>query len=87
MAQLISITEAKQKLLSLAKMNRDIGESFILIKDSSPISALIPFEEYESIMETLDILEAEPDVLKKLKKAKAGIEKGEGTIWKKPKKK
>ena len=81
MAKIISITEAKQKLLELARRNQELGESFVLIKDSSPVSALIPFEEYESLLETLDILEQEPDILKKLKAAEEEIRAGQGTAW------
>ena len=68
MAQLISITEAKQRFLELARRGQELGESFVILKDSEPVSALIPFDEYESILETLDILEDDPDILKKLKR-------------------
>lgn len=38
-------------------------------------------EFYESLLETLDILETEPDILKKLKKAEAEIAKGKFKVW------
>lgn len=82
MAQLCTITKAKQQLLALARRNQQLGESFILLKDGEPVSALIPFEEYESLLETLDILETEPDILKKLKKAEKEIAAGKFKIWK-----
>jgi PHD/YefM family antitoxin component YafN of YafNO toxin-antitoxin module len=84
MVQLIAISKAKQKLLDLARRNRDMGESFILLKDGEPISALMPFDEYESLLETLDILETEPDILKKIKKTEAEIAKGKFTVWRNP---
>jgi len=88
MAQLITISKAKQQLLELARRNRDLGESFILLKDGDPVSALLPFEEYESLLETLDILEAEPDILHKIKKSEKEIAAGHYTVWKKhPRKK
>lgn len=37
---------------------------------------MIPFDEYESFLKTLDILESEPDILKKLKKAESEIKAG-----------
>ncbi len=85
MAQIISITEAKQKLLELSRRNVELGESFVVVKDSVPVSALIPFEEYESILETLDILETEPDILKKLKSAEKEVASGRFTRWESPK--
>lgn len=82
MAQMISVSKAKQKLLELARRSEEPGESFILIKDGEPISALLPFDEYESLLETLDILEDDPDILAKLKRAKKEMEKGKYSVWK-----
>ena len=82
MAQMVSVTKAKQRLLELARRTEEQGESFIIIKDGEPISALLPFDEYESLLETLDILEDDPDILSKLKRAKAEIKKGRYTAWK-----
>ena len=84
MVQLLPITQAKQKLLELARRNEEFGESFVFLKEGRPISALLPFAEYESILETLDILEDEPDILKKLKAAEKEIAKGRYVVWKKP---
>ena len=50
------------------------------------VSALLPFDEYESLLETLDILESEPDILRKLKTAEKEIKEGKFTVWKKGKK-
>lgn len=82
MAQMISVTKAKQKLLELARRSHDLGESFILLKDGEPMSAILPFDEYESLLETLDILEDEPDILRKLKKAEKEIKHGKYAVWK-----
>lgn len=81
MAQIISITEAKQKLLELARRNVQLGESFVVVRDSVPVSAIIPFDEYESMLETLDILETEPDILNKLKKTQREIKAGYYVEW------
>ena len=86
MAQLISITQAKNKLPELARRMETLGESFVIVKDSEPVGALIPIDEYESMLETLDILETEPDILKKLKKSEAEIKAGKFTVWKPGKK-
>lgn len=85
MAQMISVSKAKQKLLELARRSHDLGESFILLKDGEPMSAILPFDEYESLLETLDILEDDPDILSKLKKAERDIKLGKCAVWKKSK--
>lgn len=82
MAQLLTISKAKQQLLDLARRNQDLGESFIILRDGEPVSALLPFEEYEALLETLDILETEPDILKKLKKAEKEMAEGHYVLWK-----
>ena len=80
-AKIISISSAKQNLLKLARRNRDLGESFVIVKDSEPISALIPFDEYESLLETVEILENEPNIKKKLRSAEQEIKKGQYVTW------
>ncbi len=81
MAKIISITEAKKNLLRLSRRNQELGESFLIVRDSEPVSVLIPFEEYESLLETLNILEEEPDIKKKLKSAEREIARGKFTTW------
>ena len=54
----------------------------MIVKASGPVSVLIPFDEYEAILETLDILETEPDILKKLRQAEAQVKGGKYTVWK-----
>ena len=83
MAQLLTISKAKQQLLELARRNQELGESFIILKDGVPVSALLPFDEYEAILETLDILESEPDILKKLKRSEKEIAAGHYKVWRK----
>ena len=87
MAQIVSVTQAKQRLLELARRNEELGESFVLVRDAKPVSALVPFEEYEALLETLDILESEPDISAKLKRAKVEIQRGEYEVWTRPTKK
>ncbi len=82
MPQLVTITKAKQKLLELARRNQELGESFVILKDGIPVSALLPFDEYEALLETLDILESDPDILRKLKAAEKEVSAGKYTVWK-----
>ena len=81
MAKIISIAEAKKNLLKLSRRNQELGESFVFVKDSVPVSALIPFDEYESLLETLNILEEDPAVGKRLKAAENQIKRGEYSLW------
>jgi len=82
MAQMISVSKAKQRLLELARRSHDLGESFILLEDGEPMGALVPFDEYESLLETLDILEDDPDILAKLRRAEKDMKRGKCAVWK-----
>lgn len=86
MAQMISVSKAKQRLLELARRSHELGESYILPKDGEPMSAIVPFDEYESLLETLDILEDAPDILSKLKKTGKEMKRGKCALWKGAKK-
>jgi len=66
--KIISISKAKSELLSLAKRVYNNGESFLITKDGEPYSVLVPIEEYESMLETSDVLN-DTKGLNNLKKA------------------
>jgi len=80
--KLIAISKAKAKLLELTRKVSEEGEAYILTKDGEAIGALIPMEDYESLLETADIL-ADQETLKNLEAAL----KDEKThkIWKRDK--
>ena len=50
--------------------------STITIKSDKPM-VVIPIEEYESMKETMDILEINPNIARELRKEHERIEKGE----------
>ena len=54
--KIISVTQAKAKLLELTRKVKEEGLAYLLTKDGEPVSALIPLQDYESLTETLDIL-------------------------------
>ena len=84
MAKIISITEAKKNLLKLSRRGQEHGESFLIIRDLKLVSVLTPFDEYESLLETLNILEEDPDIRKKLVATEKEVAKGEFTEWRPP---
>jgi antitoxin YefM len=52
----ISITDAKKTLLEIARNVADTGENTIFTKRGRPYVVLLSAAEYDSIMETLEIL-------------------------------
>lgn len=76
---IVTVTEAKLKLLQLTRSLEEEGRSFVLTKNGLAIGALIPMEDYEALVETLDILD-NPHLMRKIRKA-IKQEKG-GRLWK-----
>ena len=54
--EIMSVTKAKAKLLDLTRKVQEDGRAYILTKDGEPVSALVPIEDYESLLETTEIL-------------------------------
>ncbi|MBI5139391.1 type II toxin-antitoxin system Phd/YefM family antitoxin [Candidatus Nomurabacteria bacterium] len=65
---IISVSKAKTKLLELTRRTESNGEAFLLTRDGSPVSALVPLEDYESLVETSEII-SNPTILKHLNTA------------------
>jgi len=71
----ISITDAKRHLLQVARNVADTGENTILTKRGKPYVVLMSAAEYESIMETLEIL-ADQETLKDIQESEKDISEG-----------
>jgi len=74
----ISITDAKRTLLEIARNVADTGENTILTKRGKPYVVLMSAIEYESIMETLELLSDE-EALKDIQESEKDIEAGRWT--------
>jgi len=71
----ISITDAKRTLLEIARNVADIGENAIFTKRGKPYVVLMSASEYESIMETLEIL-SDNSSLKDIEESEKEIAEG-----------
>lgn len=81
--KIISISKAKAKLLELTRRTNEDGEAFLLTKDGEPISALVPLDLYESLLETADVLN-DKESIKNLEKALKN--EAQGHLWKRDQK-
>lgn len=66
--QILSVTEAKARLLELARLLEQEGRAYVLTKNGLAVGALVPIEDYEAMVETLEILD-NPSLMKKIHKA------------------
>ena len=63
----MTVTQAQSNLPKLCRQSRRI----LITKRDQPVSVLLPIEDYEAIMETVDLL-SNPAAMKILRAAKTG---------------
>ncbi len=73
MVRSMTITNARQQLLSL---NLDQKETIAVTKHGKPVYALMDWDVYESISETLDIL-SDPKLVEQLQRSMREVDRGE----------
>jgi len=71
----LPITEARDELTALPDELRQSHETVTVTRRGKPVLAILPWEEYEALTETLDIMTDEPllaDLRQSVREAKAG---------------
>ena len=63
----MTVTQAQSDLPKLCRQGRRI----LITKRDKPVSVLLPMDDYEAMMETMDLL-ADPKAMRILRAAKAG---------------
>ncbi len=74
--EILSVSKAKTRLLDLVRKVQEDGRAYVLTKDGEPVSALVPIEDYESLLETMDIL-ADKKTMRDLTAALADERRGQ----------
>jgi len=54
--KILPISKAKARLLELTREIHEEGSAYVLTRDGEPVSALVPIEDYEALLETMDVL-------------------------------
>jgi antitoxin YefM len=75
MPKTIPLSEAKARLSELVKDVSETHEIITISKGGVPATVMLSVDEYESLIETLDIL-SDPDLMKKLKQAEKELKEG-----------
>ena len=52
----VPVTKLKPKLLNVISRVQDAGEEYVVTKNGKPAAVIIGFDEWESWMETIEIL-------------------------------
>ena len=80
MPRTMTISKARQQLTTLPERLAEDTETIAITRKGVPVLALIPWDLYESLVETLEILGDEPMVTA-LRRAVQEVEAGRGVEW------
>jgi len=84
--KIIPITEGRKKLFKIAEEIQKPDTYYTFTIDGKPQVVLMSKDEFDSIMETMEIL-SDPEIMKDLKKADEDFKKGRYSSWEEVRKK
>ena len=82
----LPITEARDEFTSLPDRLTETHETVTVTRRGKPVLAILPWEEYEALVETLDILSDEKQVMS-LRRSVAEMRAGKLIPWEQAKRK
>lgn len=82
----IPLTELRPKLPKVMDRISKYFDRCVITRHGKPEAVMLSEEDYESLLETLDIL-SDQKLVKDIKKAEEELRNGKGMAWKKAKKK
>ncbi|MBM3250056.1 MAG: type II toxin-antitoxin system Phd/YefM family antitoxin [Candidatus Omnitrophica bacterium] len=82
----VPLTELRPKLPKIMDRLSKYFDRYVITRHGKPEAVILSEEDYESLLETLDIL-SDQKLMKEIKKAEEELKKGKGIPWKKAKQK
>ena len=77
----LSITEARKKIFDIAKDVQKPGVYYTLTENGKPKAVMLSYEEYDSFIETLEVMEEMPDLAKDIAEVDKAVKTGEYKKW------
>jgi len=77
----IPISEARKRIFDIADEVQLPNKVYTLTSDGKPKAVIMSAEEYESLLETISVLEDFPDIKKDIAEADEAIRTGEYKNW------
>ncbi len=84
--KIISITEGRKKLFKIVEEIQRPDTYYTFTVDGKPKVVLMSKDEFDSIMETMEIM-SDPEIMKDIKKAEEDFKKGRYSSWEEVKEK
>ena len=82
----VPLTELRPKLPKVMDRVSKYFDRYVITRHGKPEAVILSEEDYESLLETLDIL-SDQKLVKDIKKAETELRKGKGIPWEKVKNK
>jgi prevent-host-death family protein len=73
----ISISEARKKIFDIAEEVQKPGVYYTFTEKGKPKTVMMSYEEFDSLMETLEVMKDFPNLEEDIKKAEKEFKKGE----------
>ncbi len=73
----LSLTEARKKFFDIANEVQKPGVYYALTENGRPKAVILSYEEFDSLMETLEVYKDFPDLEKDLQEVASDIKSGE----------
>ena len=80
MVNTLSLKELRPELPKVIKRIDGKLDRYVITKRGKPVVVMMSVDDYESLMETLDIL-ADPEAMKGLKQGERDIQRGRTRPW------
>ncbi len=81
METVLSVSEARERLTQLPEeFTRHPDLTIQVTRHGTPVMAVLPWDVYESIVETLEVM-GDPELLAALRQSAAELARGEGIAW------
>ena len=77
----LSITEARKKIFEIAEDVQKPGVYYTLTENGKPKAVILSYEEYDSLMETLEVMEEMPGLKKEIEEVDRAVKSGEYKNW------
>lgn len=76
----ISISEARKRIFEIANEVQKPDTHFVLTENGKPKAVILSAEEFENLLDDLDIL-SDPDLLKEIEEGERAIKEGDYVTW------
>ena len=77
----LSITEARKNIFEIAEEVQKPGVYYTLTENGRPKVVILSYEEYDSLMETLEVMAEMPELGKELQESREAVKNGEYKYW------